>query len=402
MVEIFYIVVANVGFWFNFIIPIATSLYLLATHGEYILKEFGIQVLATLTYVTIAFMLLFSTTTDLRDTEYWNGQVTKFEYYEEWTERVDYTESYSCGTTKSPKTCTRQKTRYDYHSPYWQLTTSNKETVSLSRSEYRQARAKFGDKEVNVSRMNQSSFGDGDKYVSYPNIIIPTAVPHGYTNFVTAAKNTVIKQEVSPADIAYGIKEKTLKSYPAPYENGMGVPNLVRVIDTTNSFGTIEWLKDLNNMANKYGKTKQVNPIIYVTNSDRTFKALLDAHWKKAKKNDAVLILGIQDSGEISWSDTIAWTNNTDFIVDMGHGFEGLNVKTDREKILARFENLIQTQYKRKPMEEFAYLKENITLEWYWQLLILVGNIVMSFFITRYFLGNYNGSSRFRNRFGRR
>ena len=46
-------------------------------------------------------------------------------------------------------------------------------------------------------------------------------------------------------------------------------------------------------------------------------------------------------------------------------------------------------------MEEFAYLKENITLEWYWQLFIIIGNIIMCFFITRAFLTNYN-SKRFK------
>jgi len=395
MLDVLNIVIANVGFWFNFIIPFGGALYFVLTNREYIWKEFGIQVLATLGYITIAYMILFSTTTDLRDTEYWNGHVTKFEYFEKWTERVTYTEQVCNGSGKSRSCRTVTKTRNDYHAPYWQLCTSNGEIVSISSNEFEQAARKFGQKEIDIRRSNQVSFGDGDKYISYPNITIPSAIPHSYTNFVTAAKNAVIKQEVSDAEIAQGIKDKSLRPYPAVYEDGMGVPNIMRVIDTTNSIGVLNYLKDLNVLANKNGKIKQVNPIIYITNRDRSFKATLEAYWKKAKKNDAVLILGIDEgTGKVVWSDVIAWTNNTDFIVDMSNGFDSFNIKTDRQKIINRFDNLIITEYKRKPMKEFSYLKENITLEWYWQLIVLLGNIVISFFITRYFLTNHERKSR--------
>jgi len=389
MIDLFYIVVANVGFWFNFLVPIVVALYLTITHREYILKEFGLQLLATLTYVIAAYMLLFGTTTDLMDTEYWNGSVTKFEYYEEWTELVHYTESYSCGTSKSPRTCTRQKTRHDYHAPYWQLSTSNNETVHITKSDFRNAANKFGKKEVDIYHSGQESLGDGDMYVSYPNVFLPTAVPHTFTNFVTAAKNTVIKQEITQTDIDYAVKNGILKNYPLTYDDAMGVPNIKRVIDTTNIVGNT-YLIELNNIAARVGKDKQANPIIFITHSDRNFKSLLDAYWKKAKKNDIVLVLGVDNNGNINWSDSLAWTNNTDFTVEIGNGFEGLNLKSDRSKVLSRFEIVIRNHYIRKPMEEFSYLKENITLEWYWQLLILLGNIVMSFFITRYFLNNYN------------
>ena len=166
----FDIIIANFGFWLNLIIPIAIALYLSITHREYIWKEFAIQSGATLLYVSLIFTLLFSTTTDLMDTEFWNGQVSKFEYYEEWDEEVTYQESYECGTSKNPRTCYRTKTRIDHHSPYWKILTSNDETISINRSEYRVASNQFGHKEINLFRSNQVSFGDGNKFVSYPNI----------------------------------------------------------------------------------------------------------------------------------------------------------------------------------------------------------------------------------------
>jgi len=381
------IILANFGFWFNFTLPVVFAGYLALTHKEYIWKEFAIQSGATLLYVSVVYSLLFATTTNLMDKEYWNGQVKKFEYYEEWKEEVTYTESYPCGTSKNPRTCTRTKTRIDYHSPYWKITTTNGESISINRKEYRNASNRFGQKEVDIYRSNQVSFGDGDKYVSYPNIVIPTAVGHSYTNYVTAAKDTVIKATVSEGTINQYIKAGKLVEYPKIYKDQFGARKLHRIIDTTGKADTNSLLTKLNLIAAKYGKSKQVNPIIYITDEDRTFKAALEHYWHKAKKNDAVLIIGINDD-RIVWSDVIVWTNNSDFIVECGLGFDTFNIK-DSDNIIKRFEHLIVTGYKRKPMEEFSYLKENITLAWEWQLAIFIGNLIMSFFLFRYMLNNY-------------
>ena len=383
----FDIIIANFGFWLNLIIPIAIALYLSITHREYIWKEFAIQSGATLLYVSLIFTLLFSTTTDLMDTEFWNGQVSKFEYYEEWDEEVTYQESYECGTSKNPRTCYRTKTRIDHHSPYWKILTTNDETISINRSEYRVASNQFGHKEINLFRSNQVSFGDGNKFVSYPNIIIPTSVAHNYTNLVTAAKDNVIHTKVSQEVITQLTKVGKLREYPRQYSDQYGATKLNRIIDTTGKTNVGELLKRLNSFSATHGSSKQVNPIIYITDQDRTFKAALEQYWNKAKKNDIVLILGL-DGDMIAWSDVIAWTNNSDFIVDCGYEFDTFKIN-DFDKIVGRFSNLIIKSYERKPMEEFAYLKENITLEWYWQALVLLGNIIMSFFIMRYMLSNY-------------
>ena len=383
----FDIIIANFGFWLNLIIPIAIALYLSITHREYIWKEFAIQSGATLLYVSLIFTLLFATTTDLMDTEFWNGQVSKFEYYEEWDEEVTYQESYECGTSKNPRTCYRTKTRIDHHSPYWKILTTNGETISISKSEYRVASNQFGHKEIDLFRSNQVSFGDGNKFVSYPNKIIPTAVSHRYENFVTAAKDNVINIKVSKETIDLLVKSGKLREYPHSYTDKYGATKLYRVIDTTGRAPTKTLLDKLDVISAKYGKSKQVNPIIYITNEDRTIRAALEHYWNKAKKNDVVLILGI-DGDQIVWSDVIAWTNNTDFIVDCENSFETFKIQ-DSDNIVKTFENLIVVGYKRKPMEEFEYLKENITLAWEWQLAILIGNIIMSFFIFRFFMSNY-------------
>lgn len=73
----------------------------------------------------------------------------------------------------------------------------------------------------------------------------------------------------------------------------------------------------------------------------------------------------------------------------MQNDFNLKNINTDFKDILKTFNNGITNSYVRKPMKEFEYLKENITLEWYWQLFILIGNIGISGFIMYKFLNNW-------------
>ena len=385
----FNILVYNFGFWFNIIIPIAIGFYLYMTNKEYILKEFGIQILASFGIVTILYFLLFSTTTDIYDKEYQNSEVKSFEYYEQWTEKVVYTETQCSGSGKNQSCRTVTKVRYDYHPPYWQINTKNNETVSISSNNYRNAVSKYSDKKEFISRMNQSSFGDGNKYVSYPNEVLPTAVSHSYVNYVKAAKDNVIHNKFTPEEIDVYIKSKDLKEYPKEYTNELGVPQIYRVIDTTGLVNVNEWTNKLHFIANDLGKSKQSNLVIYFTKKDITFASILEYYWAKCKKNDVVLVIGVSDKGEIQWTNILAWTNNTNFLVDGTKFLRDFNYNvSNTNEVLLKFKDLVSNDFERKPMKEFDYLAENITLEWYWQFLIILINIVSSFFITRYFLTN--------------
>lgn len=381
------IILSNFGFWLNFLIPVIIGGYLAFFHKEYAWKEFGIQVGATFAYMCIIYFSVFYTTTDLFDMQYKNSQVKKFEYYESWTERVTYTESYSCGTTKNPRTCTRTKVRYDYHSPYYQIKTNIGETIDISKSAYRTASSKFGDREVMLHRSDQSSIGDGNKYVSIPNAVIPTSVSYEYVNYVKASRLNVIKEHQSKEYIAQLTKDGKLRPYPRLSRDQYGATYLNRVIDTTNTLSKdqlAEVTRYLSLKSSYLGPSKHVNPIIYITDQDRDFKYYLKASWNNAKKNDAILILGMEN-GKVVWSDAIAWTNNTDFLVDCSNDFKGMTVDNT---LVDKFSQLISSEYVRKPMKEFEYLKENITLDWYWQVIIFLINLLISGFLFRLFLTN--------------
>ena len=391
----FSIIASNFGFWFNFSLPVIFALFLAFTHREYIFKEFFIQTIVTLAYVCGVYFLLFSSTANLVDTEYWNGAVTRFEYYEEWTEKVEYTEKKCTGSGEKRKCKTVIKTRKDYHSPEWKLYTTNGETISINSSYYRTASNEFGQNKKDLYRSGQVSIGDGDMYYSIPKEIIPTAVDHNFTNYVTAANHNVIHTKVSQPEIDELVKSGKLKPYPTRYRGKYGETKLKRIIDTV-GISNNNLLDKLDLIASNLGASKQANPIIYITDMDRTFTAALEYYWNKSKKNDIVLVLNVdKKTGIVEWSDVICWTNNTDFIVDAQNVFKG---KKFDESLIKNFGNLIVKGYVRKPMAEFEYLRENITLVWQWQLVIFLGNVVISFFVFRYMLTNSERKGRFHGR----
>lgn len=380
------IILSNFGFYFNLVIPVAIALFLFFTNREYIFKEFCIQSLATLLYIGAMYFFLFTTTTDLVDTEYWNGKATRFEYYEEWTELVTYEEEECTGSGKDRKCTTVEKTRREYHSPEWKMMTTNGEIIAINSSEFKHASTEFGYTKKDLYRSDQVSTGDGDMFYSVPSKIIPTSVKHTYDNFVIAAKQNVIHTRISKEEIAELVKSGKLKSYPSQYIGTYGEYKLNRVVDTVNVPNKTELLTTLDVISAQIGASKQANPILYITQgADRTFTTALESFWNKGKKNDIILVVNIDKNGIIEWTDVIAWTNNTDFIVDAQNVFKGDKLDVT---FINKFAALVIKGYVRKPMAEFSYLKENITLEWYWQLIVFVGNVIISFFIFRYMLTN--------------
>lgn len=391
------IILANYGLWFNILLLIGIGAYLMITQtGKYIFREFALQIAISALILFGTFSLFFYTTTDLMDTEQWNGKVERFEYYEEWRELVHYTEQ-RCSGGKHRTCHTVQKTRIDYHAPYYQLHTNLGETVSIDRKNFLLAQSNFGSDEVDMYRSGQVSFGDGDKYVSYPSVVIPTSVSHQYENYVVAAKDNILNKKVSEKQMEMYKSKNLILAYPKTSASAYGDIAFDRVVsnvisqDLEKKFQT-----QLDQLATAYGSSKQVNPMIYITRADQKLFYAIQQDWKLGKNNDAVLVLGVDASNKIVWSNCLAWSKNKMFNTICKREFVGK--KLDDPFLIPSFGANIKENYQRKTMKEFEYLKENITIDWKWQFLIFALNAVASFFTFRFFLQNgesYISSDRF-------
>lgn len=386
MSEIFGVIVINKGLWLNFLIPFAIGAFLLFGNKIYAIKEFATQVGVTTIFLFGVYSILFSQTTNLIDYEYWNGKISKLEFIEKWTEEVTYTDEVCSGSGNDRSCTTVVRTEDVYHSPYWQIVTSNGEIISITKQQYARAARLFGHKWEDVIRFDQVSHGDGNKYVSYPNKVIPTSVKHSYSNYVIASKTNVINEQVGEQEIEFNLKNGTLREYPTQHIGYYGETRLDRVIDTVGVADINNLTQHLNMISVEYGAKKEINPIIYITSEPRSFKRILRYYWSGAKKNDVVFIFGVnKESKEIIWSDVITYTDNTDFIVDIKNNFKEVKIN-DTATIIEKIDTLVK-QFKRKAMKDYAYLKANIGLDWYWQLMAFVLNGILNGIIFLHFLG---------------
>lgn len=374
----FDIILSNYGVWFNLLIPVFIGIYLLITHKEMSWVEFGIQVGLTSAFVLGIYTLMFSVTTNLVDSEQWNGRVTKAVYYEGYEYEYDCSYESCTGSGKDEVCVTIPKTCEDWSPPDW-VSYSTVGSFNITKSQYLKYSDKYGSIEKNINHYDQTITsqlkGEGDKWISTVSELLPVSLTKSYENFVVAANVNVINTRASEVEILLLKKEGKLKEYPIKYRDIFGTPHQRRVIDTTNTINVRDWQRIFDELAYKVGMTKQANPIVYITDEGRDFKYILEAYWKGAKKNDIVLILGVS-GGKVVWSDVIAWTNNTDFMIEIQNNsnFEVQDGLISAETLLSK----INQYYTRKPMKEFEYLKENITLDWKWQLLIFAANLLLS------------------------
>jgi len=367
------LVANDLWFWVNFIIPIAIGLYMLITHSKYILQEFGIQVGVSFVVVTIAFVMAYTMSTDMYQVNYWNSKVSQFVYEEPWEEEYDC--SYESCDSEGKNCVTIPKTCYTDHWPQYYLHTAIGETVSISKENFRTASREFGSKEEDVYRSGQTSSskvkGEGDIWRSYPDEIIPTAVGHNQPNYVRLQMKNVIHDTFSKEELASPL----LKPYPKITYNKYGGIHLNRVI-LSNAKVDSAYIKTMQKrlelMAVKYGSSKEVNPMVYLVDTeDLTFKYLLDAYYEKAHKNDSILVLSISE-GKVVWSDVIAWTENAGFLMNNTTVYTGL---TDPNKIMDLYEKEIVNGWDRTEMKTKEYLARNIDLDWWVYLIVFLVNV---------------------------
>lgn len=391
------IILHNFFFWFNILVVITLSTYLFITHKEYVVKEFSIQTIGTIIIIGLSTFLMFSIGTDIIQKEFLGGKVVQFVHDEAYTEEYDCSEERCSTSSNGTRTCrTIKKTCTKRVDDEYYLINSNNSKIDISSTSFKNAAREFNTSTKKVHRQGQTtlskSLNEGEQIISVPNIFIATAEIHRYSNYLIASEYTIQKSKLHQETID---KYKDfLVNYPELQENRWGEIHVNRILEHNSSISqnTLnEYQKELELLAYKYGKEKQVNPFIYIAKTnDMLFKDALEAYYKKGNKNDSILILGIDDSNKIVWSDSINWSKDKTFEVSMKKDFIDLNIN-DVKNVISKYDNNLNNNWKRLSMEEeYGYLKEEITIEWYYQLLIIVINSIFNFFVFRYFLTNKN------------
>jgi len=374
------LLLSNFFLWTNIVIIIIFMFYQVVNNKEISLNEFFIQIFVTIAFLTTMTALFYLFGTDIYKTEVISTKVVEFKYNEPWTEEYDCSETVCTTNSKGENVCHEvHKTCTTRHSKSYYIIDSDNDSIIINERNFYNAKKQFGAREKHVHRYGQTTYsklkGEGDVWVSKPNILIPVAKEHRYENYLLGSKETIQKNK---GKIKYQVEK-----YPKITNNYYGRIYLDRVIN----FNQRDLEKKLNILNSKFGKIKQINILIYVTDKDKDFKDSLDIAWKGANKNDSVLILGVRNN-KIIWSDSINWSENERFGIELERDFSGMSI-FDTDKILNKYKSIILKYWKRKPMEEtYGYLKTEIEIPWYLQLLLVLSNLILNYFLFRYFLKN--------------
>lgn len=367
------IVLGNYLLWINFLIPFGLGLYLLTTHQEYTLKEFSAQMGLTFAVLVVVFLVVFASQ-DITTKSYISGKVQKFVYEEEWTELVYYQEQVCSGSANTRTCISVPRTREDFHSDSFFIKHDLGYTY-ISEAQYNRAKYKFGFKQTDSGHSGQISIGDGRTYQVTPNEIIPVVDTSSSINYIYSAKTNIIK-----SNTYLGLEKqykKELKDYPKIEEGVYGEAVIQRVFNKHLINPTIAYAynKKLNEFNAIYGKSKEVNAVLYLTSApNREMAYVVKGFLKDKYKNDAVLVMGVDANGSMLWSEAFGLTKNANFFVQ------------NRDATLDEFLNNTVAHWTRTSMEEYKYLANDIELPVWVQVLVVFLNLVGSFFLFRFMI----------------
>lgn len=263
-----------------------------------------------------------------------NGEVTGKEQV-----TVSCSHSYQCncrtvtsGSGKNQTTSTVCDTCYEHSHDYdWDVYT-NVGTITIDRV----------DRQGVDEPQRWSIVNNGDA----------VAVDHTYTNWIKPAHDSLFhKKDEDEKVIA------ALPKYPGQIYDYYRINRIV--LDGVNVPNLPQMNQYLSDQLRVVGPKSQANIIIVVTNKPSvSFATDVYAAWQGAEKNDVVVFVSL-DGNQIRWVDVEAWSKSSIFQVKLRDAINDTKTFDMKTVIDLSAQNTSQ-YYKRKPMKEFEYLKDDV------------------------------------------
>lgn len=212
-------------------------------------------------------------------------------------------------------------------------------------------------KSIEIDRVDRQGREEPQRY-SIARVGDPASSTHGYKNWVKASANTLFKDDGASMETHKAL----LGDYPLEIIDYYRIDRII----TPNYRLANErvWNDQLSYILRSLGPSKQMNIVVVVVNNvGRDYAFGLRRHWQGFKKNDAVIVIGLR-SGTIEWAETMSWSKDSIFNIDMRNMIEDRRGTPIEEIDPAEFMNKVQTiamkDFVRRPMKEFEYLKGDI------------------------------------------
>jgi len=320
-------------YWLILLVPFVIALIAkVGFHATITWKEMLLQIAVSVGITAI--VLACGLASQTRDVEVWNGEITNKE-----KTRVSCDHSYSCNcvTISNGKTSTTVcQTCYDHdYDIDWRVFNNI-------------------DGSFNIDRVDRQGLKEPQRW-SIINIGEPYSSEHIFTNYIKAVPESLFSEDVDPTNPLRAL----VPAYPRVNDYyrmnrviSMGVP--VKEIN--------KWNNTLNEYTKKLGPRKLVNPIIiFAKTDDPTYEFVLQREWLNGKKNDMIVVFGVNNYPNIDFVRIVGWENE-EIKHRLRTALELFDTIDDdyREYALNAIKDNVNLYFKKMQMEDYEYLKDQI------------------------------------------
>jgi len=373
--------------WFSLLIPfilIGVLLGIPKLRSKTVWWELAIPIVVSV--ITIALCQFIAIRSATNDKEYYGHMSYVITHEEPMTYDGECSEqyacgTYSCGTSKSPATCTQYCTRYykcdKSTSRRCFITDDRGQTYRVSYGKYQEIDKRWQHNKYSVGKMTKRDAKyttTGDKYkragrghrhiVRWDNIpesSEPIVQEHTYENRLQTQSHW---GKVSDEDrVLYDVYE---------YPSVPGGWRLTSLLTNGPAFRkSDQHLQYLNGHLNtNRGGFKKVRIWLLVYNNQPQESAELQrAYWKGGNKNEITIMIGTNAEREITWADIMSHADDADvlqinirdqLLLEMAHGKSGYSGKlTDNDllKFVQWLGSAVKSGYTKPDFKQYDYIQ---------------------------------------------
>jgi len=226
---------------------------------------------------------------------------------------------------------------------------------------------------TNIHRIDRRGSNEPPRYTAVQ-LNEPFSAEHRYDNYVKAAPDTLLRHQGLVEKYKRFLPDYPVQTYDYYRADRLVLINGARVPDAR------EWNNRLSEINGHLGSRKQANMIVVlVKNLPQDYVYALEEKWILGKKNDVILVTGVDNDNVPKWAYVMAWTHQELIKVTLRDQIMDLPT-LEREKVLEIFETEVRSKFVRQPMADFEYLAATaVPTPMQYSLSILIGLIIAAF-----------------------
>jgi hypothetical protein len=229
-------------------------------------------------------------------------------------------------------------------------------------------------KTFKVSRVDRQGAITPPRYLIV-NVGDPVSITHSYQNYLLQADQSIL----SPKNISISKDELSkIPDYPSTIYDMYKINRLITIgmhVDNEK-----HWNEAISNVAKTVGPIKQANPIVIITNEPPDIRYAIEKKWLGGKKNDVIVLIGVNKDKTIKWSDVITFMGNTGnevFTRELKNSINDLKV-LDCDKLMVIIKNTVLHKFDRKAMKSIEYLKDSFNPPMWVSITSIICSLIVS------------------------